>query len=352
MGGNVLQEKVRLAQECFSLRGACLVLTAWALLTCACGAQTSSNPATISGTSSGGVGFVTGTTDPNGIGSAIGQWGIPYTGGLDGPPQPGAEPYGPSIWTVNIDVNDGGIVSFNYQIQSWDGGPYDWLTIQLVTPSGTTDVVPHFANPSSDWGIFYQSPVIAATQDLSQWQNQSVSFVFSVEQDGYGDETQALISGLAVRTCGVPPLSPVATDSVTQLLDNGGIDTADLTPATQTALSCFESRISGAGGGFNLTSAYRTPAYQSHLREVWDKWQLLKNNTQQECQTVKSQVQQEFNVHRLGASTVRPASPSGTHTQGIAFDGRVSGVNVDTTAAGCQLYRPFPNTDSVHFQLQ
>jgi hypothetical protein len=318
-----------------------------------CFAQTNPpNPAAITGTSTGGVGFVTETGDSNGIGAQVGEWGIPYTGGFDGPPQPGAEPSGPSIWTVNIDVNDGGIVSFNYQIQSWDGGPYDWLTVQLATPTGTSDLVPHYGNPSSDWGFFYESPVVSATQDLSQWQNQSVSLLFSVQQDGYGDETQAIISGLAVRTCGVAPLSPVATDPATQLLDNGGIDTADLTPAMQTALSCFQSAVTSAGGSFTLNSAYRTPAYQSHLREVWDKWQLLQNNTQPECQDIRTQVQQEFNQHGLGASTVRPASPSGTHTQGIAFDARVSRVDPDATAQGCQLYRPFPTRDPVHFQLQ
>ena len=207
-------------------------------------------------------------------------------------------------------------------------------------------------NATEPWGFFNESPVVSVSQDLSQWKNQSVSLVFTVEQDGWGDETQAIISGLALRTCGVAPLTPVATDPATQLLESGAIDTADLTPATQTALTCFQSAVLGAGGSFTLTSAYRTPAYQSHLREVWDKWQLLKNNTQAECQTVKSQDQQEFSYHGLGASSIRPASPSGTHTQGIAIDARVSGVDADATAPSCQLHRPFPNTDPVHFQLQ
>src|SRR5437879_3581567 len=124
------------------LRAALTTLVAASVMSCLCLAQV--NPATITGTSSGGVGFVTPTSGSDGIGANIGEWGIPYTGGFDGPPQPGAEPSGPSTWTVNIDVNDGGIASFNYQIQTWDGGPYDWLTIQLSTPTGTIDLVPHF----------------------------------------------------------------------------------------------------------------------------------------------------------------------------------------------------------------
>src|SRR5215469_15903961 len=65
-------------------------------MTCVSFAQgTQANPATITSTSTGGVGFVTETSDANGIGAGIGEWGIPYTGGFDGPPQPGAEPSGP-----------------------------------------------------------------------------------------------------------------------------------------------------------------------------------------------------------------------------------------------------------------
>jgi hypothetical protein len=137
---------------------------------------------------------------------------------------------------------------------------------------------------------------------------------------------------LAVRTCGVAPLSPLATDPITQSLEGGAIDTTDLTAGLQTALSCFQSAVSGPGGTFRVTSGYRTPAYQSHIREVWDKWQLLKNNTQAECRSLRNQVQQEFVYHGLGASSIRPASPSGTHTQGIAFDAVMTGVDVDATA--------------------
>ena len=35
-------------------------------------------------------------------------------------------------------------------------------------------------------------------------------------------------------------------------------------------LVCFEQAVVDAGGVFDLNSAFRPPAYQEHLREVWE----------------------------------------------------------------------------------
>ena len=65
--------------------------------------------------------------------------------------------------------------------------------------------------------------------------------MFSVEQDGYGDETQGYENNLAISTCAIAPLlNPPFTDPVAQAFDDGQtIDIVDLTPAMQTAEAYF-----------------------------------------------------------------------------------------------------------------
>ena len=90
-------------------------------------------------------------------------------------PLPGAEPSGRSTLTIDIDVNDGGIVTSTYGLQSWDGGIYDWLDINLVTPTGTIALVSNLGQPSGNyWGSFWQSPNISLSKDLTPWKNQHV----------------------------------------------------------------------------------------------------------------------------------------------------------------------------------
>jgi hypothetical protein len=127
--------------------------------------------------------------------------------------------------------------------------------------------------------------------------------VFSVEQDGYGDQTQAQELNLAIRSCAIPPVAnPPFNDPLAQSFEDGQtIDTNDLTPAMQVSWSCFSSLV----GANRLTSGYRPPEYQGHLREIRDKWNApgnLKSNTDPACATTKAAVQAEFNKHGLGAS--------------------------------------------------
>lgn len=117
----------------------------------------------------------------------------------------------------------------------------------------------------------------------------------------------------------------------------------------QTALSCLQGAAGAAGGAVTVTSAYRPPAYQAHLREVWDRWNDLRNRRDPECTTLRTEVQQEFQRHGLLLSQ-RPAAAS-AHTRGEAFDANwnlPAGVDIDTLAFNCGLHRPFA-TDPVHF---
>lgn len=131
-------------------------------------------------------------------------------------------------------------------------------------------------------------------------------------------------------------------------------------PATRTALHRFTRVVAAVGGSVAVTSAYRPPAYQDHLRGVWEKWMYeLRDNGQAECQELRAQMQEEFVRHELLESQ-RPV-PFSDHTRGLAFDARVSvpvhahlrrvRVDVDDLAQLSRLYRPAPVADWVHFRL-
>ena len=108
-----------------------------------------------------------------------------------------------------------------------------------------------------------------------------------------------------------------------------------------------------------LKSAYRPPAYQAHLQEVWDKWMTVRSNRDPNCTEVRARVQMEFERHRLLESQ-RPVTFS-DHTRGNAFDAAVflpagaklarRRVTLDKLARLSGVQRPDIARDPVHFRL-
>ena len=100
---------------------------------------------------------------------------------------------------------------------------------------------------------------------------------------------------------------------------------------------------------FSLSSAYRSQAYQDHLREVWDSYQVVKDWPDDRCAAVQANVEDEWKLHNLA---YRPAQSS-RHSTGRAFDANWGtlneGVTIDELAAGCGLSRPVPG-DPTHFE--
>jgi hypothetical protein len=113
------------------------------------------------------------------------------------------------------------------------------------------------------------------------------------------------------------------------------------------------------GGTFELKSAYRPPAYQAHLQQVWYKWMELRNNKELGCQVLRAQVENEFTRHDLLESQ-KPVTFS-DHTRGLAFDAAVSvpakahlmkrRVSLDRLASLAGIRRPDVFRDPVHFKL-
>lgn len=312
--------------------------------------QTPDASAAITGISTSGVGYATYSRSDNGINAQIGRWDTPYTGGVNGQPLPGVEPNGTSTLELGIDVNNGGRLTFSYTFKTWDAGIYDWFDISLITPTGRVSLVNKLGKPGSEYGSLFSSAAIPLSISLDQWKNQHVTIVFSVVQDGWGDQTQGEVLGLNLSGCAVSPITPL-TDAAALRFENGSsLDETNLQPAMQTALGCLRTAVASSGGALNVSSAYRPASYQAHLREVWDKWRLLKDNRETGCAELKVAVGNEFRRHGL-LLTQRPAGTS-NHSAGGAVDMRstLPLATLLNLASGCQLYRPHAVPDPVHFE--
>lgn len=315
---------------------------------------------------------VTVSSDSTGLTATVGRWDTPYNQGLCGNSIEGAEPTAESKLFVSIDVQDGGVLTFTYEYITYDSpahftvqfGSYDQFFSVLGAPSGIpADVnpIPTITGPNQEcWGDLWSSGPVTISQSLNGWAHQTVTLVFDVVQDGYGDQSQARITGLAIRTCSVPPLAPLSAAAQAFENDSTRVDTLNMTSATQAALACFRASVDSAGGQVKLKSAFRPPDYQLHLQDVYNKWQALMGNHQPECAALRSQVHAELMKHDMTTLTVQPAGPHGPHVQGIAFDANVTAANMDTLAAHCGLFRPFPRPctppaprcDPTHYQLR
>ena len=300
------------------------------------------------------VGFTTYSGSTN-INAEIGRWDTPYPYPYTGDYAPGLQPTGNSTLNIDIDVNDGGIGTFRFGMRTYAAGIYDWYDIEMQTPSGTIPVVSRLGKPGSAYGTYWESANIGISQSLNQWRNQRVRFVFRVQQDGWGDQTQGTVTNFSVSTCDVPPLTPL-TDPIAVQFENGNpVDTMNLTPTTQAGLGCMRTRVAQLGGSFTLSSGFRPVSYQAHLREVWDTWMAIRNRTTPECDELKQSVQREFQRHGLLVSQ-RPAAgnPNAPHARGLAFDASIRNLpgveTVDTVASHCGMYRPWPVNDPVHYQ--
>jgi len=158
--------------------------------------------------------------------------------------------------------------------------------------------------------------------------------------------------------CPVMPLPPITDPVAASFNEEQTLDTHDLTSGMARALVRFRSLVLSLGGSIELKSAYRPPAYQLHLQQVWDKWMQLRNNQMAGCQVLKAQVHDEFLRHHLLESQ-RPVSSS-DHTRGLAFDATVvlprnahirrRRVTLDALARLAGLRRPDILHDPVHFK--
>jgi hypothetical protein len=165
------------------------------------------------------------------------------------------------------------------------------------------------------------------------------------------------------ETCSVAPLDPIEDPAAKQLEASVGfdgvVDVSEMVPAAARALDRFQSKVAGVGGTIILKSAYRPAAYQRHLQNVWYKWMKeLRDNWGSACQSLRTQVRDEFTRHHL-IETQHPVAVS-DHTRGLAFDATVElpsharlsrrRITLDSLARLAGLLRPAIAADPVHFK--
>lgn len=167
----------------------------------------------------------------------------------------------------------------------------------------------------------------------------------------------------AAPVCSVAPLPDIddadALAFERESETSSAVDLAGLRPAMARALEKFRHMVLAVGGSFDLKSAYRPPAYQEHLQQVWFKWMELRRNREAGCQLLRAEVSDEFSRHKLMESQ-KPVTAS-DHTLGLAFDAAVvlprlarlqhRRVTLDRLAVLAGLRRPDILRDPVHFKL-
>jgi hypothetical protein len=209
------------------------------------------------------------------------------------------------------------------------------------------------ANPQRSWSsAFWNLPVIRLLKPLV--------FTMGLEPPA---APEALIPPAQLPPCTIKPIPAITDKDALEFEANVGsdsvVDTENLKPATAKALTKLKGLVTKVGGSVEMRSAYRPPAYQAHLQAVWDKWKVLSNNDQPQCQELKADVQREFTRHRL-IPTQRPVNSS-DHTRGLAFDALVSlppmprfgkrKVTLDSLARMSGVRRVDVVRDPVHFKF-
>jgi LAS superfamily LD-carboxypeptidase LdcB len=163
--------------------------------------------------------------------------------------------------------------------------------------------------------------------------------------------------------CKVAPLPEIEDRGALTFEKNAESAPADvdgLMPEAAQALDIFREMVTSFGGTLDLKSAYRPPAYQAHLHDVWVKWvKELRNNRTSGCQALREEVGAEFRRHQLLVK--QQPVPVSDHTLGLAFDAAVAmpraarlnrkRVTVDKLAGLAGIKRPNSRRDPVHFTL-
>jgi len=130
--------------------------------------------------------------------------------------------------------------------------------------------------------------------------------------------------------CPVPDLQPEPTDACSMALEAGnGMPTpASSCPAAPVMNDplgepCLRQKLTARGIPYSGPTSYiRTPAYQAHLQDVYDRywehqWLISDPLLYEACATKRAKVETEMSKHGID---FRPASIKQDHVEGTAFD--------------------------------
>jgi len=164
----------------------------------------------------------------------------------------------------------------------------------------------------------------------------------------------------ACKVAPLPEIEGVEALAFEKNAESAPADVDDLMPDTAQALNTFKEMVTSVGGTLELKSAYRPPAYQAHLHDVWVMWvKVLRKNRTAGCQALREEIGAEFRRHQLLVK--QQPVPASDHALGLAFDAAVAmprgarlnrkRVSVDKLAALAGIKRPNSRRDPVHFTL-
>lgn len=158
--------------------------------------------------------------------------------------------------------------------------------------------------------------------------------VLAVEQDA------SLPPVAAHNTTGPCPYQMTTTHSILGLSWNSGSD-ANVQKNLDALKKAFDDLNAKTGGNLTASSAYRSPAYQSHLLEVATLNNDLKSDNNPSCGSLRTSIQTEINQHGLsgcGTSSGCVVAPvdkcaHAPHLRGIGIDINASNVSGGAAAA-------------------
>ncbi len=213
-----------------------------------------------------------------------------------------------------------------------------WLIVDTVMRTFVGDEIPNFG-PWNEIDCVAQ-PVVTPPPPTDPIQQCEAN-------GGIWNATTGQCEGATATTtaaCSIPTLSPFTEPASSVVFTNATL---------QACVNRFTSRVGGT-----VTSAYRSPEYQTHLWEIRDRWctRGLRYNTEGGCSTIRSAVSSEVSRHfgsnwQCGAV----AQSNSTHSSGIGVD--ISGISHTSAAVqqaaadSCLIWRNYPN-DPVHYDLR
>ncbi len=136
------------------------------------------------------------------------------------------------------------------------------------------------------------------------------------------------------------PVTPVSRWGPPDPYNNDVADINGLTYETYNSWECLKRNANAAGGRITAESAFRPAAYQRHLREAWEKYQIVKHWPADQCTDIQNNIENEFHdVHSLVDQPGKKPAASSKHTQGKAVDINtpqgLTWSQADTMAKGC-----------------
>jgi hypothetical protein len=153
---------------------------------------------------------------------------------------------------------------------------------------------------------------------------------------------------VAPAPCTVPPLHAMSDPDSLQHERGKYVGSSDLEHLGATAKNgqaCMLARVDKA---VVFPVAGHLPGeYQQHLKEVWDTWHALRNDTNAACKATRDAARLEWLKHKL----VRDPPMSQTHAAGNAVDiTGLAAASADASAAICGMSRPDVKASPQHFQ--